>query len=171
MRSSASNDFYQTSKLLLIMCALAHLPQFENWKSVISMSYVSNQAIFCTTFSVFSIIFGLLGICIFILWSSTFNSFGAVETTLSFIVLSFAGSSTSRDLTSRISSISFLGAVPSPEVFIHCCRVLRIARERKQTKIWACVLSCFWWYIGRIPRSCFSVLKASSTSVKGNSAG
>jgi hypothetical protein len=50
---------------------------------------------------------------------------------------------TSRDLISFISSSNFLGAVPSPDVFIQYCRVRHNAKERKQTRIWAWVRSFF----------------------------
>jgi hypothetical protein len=92
---------------------------------------------FSTTFS---IIFGLFGSRIFILRSNTFSADSTVATTLSLMVLSFAGSRTSSDCIWFISVSSFLGAVPSPDAFIHCWRILHITRERKQTRIWVCVL-------------------------------
>ena len=48
-----------------------------------------------------------------------------------------------RDLISFISSSSLLGDEPSPDAFIHCCRVRHSAKARKQTRIWAWVLSFF----------------------------
>jgi len=67
---------------------LPQLPQFKIYKSNISDNYISNQAIFFTTFS---IILDLLGKNIFIIWSRSFSSFEGVETTLNLMVLPFAG--------------------------------------------------------------------------------
>jgi hypothetical protein len=38
-------------------------------------------------------------------------------------------------LISLISSKSFLGVVPSPEAFIHCCNVRHRAKARKHTRM------------------------------------
>ncbi|HAR96502.1 MAG TPA: hypothetical protein DCR97_11150 [Deltaproteobacteria bacterium] len=58
-----------------------------------------------------------------------------VETTLSVMVLSFAGRRKSRDLISFISSSSFLGEEPSPDAFIHWCRVRFSVKARKWSRI------------------------------------
>ena len=48
-----------------------------------------------------------------------FEFFSGEVTILSLLVVSRAGKSTSKDLSSRNSSGSFPGALPTPEAFIH----------------------------------------------------
>ena len=141
---------------------LTHFPQLRRKSGVISIPDPQNQAIFSTTFS---IIFGLFGMGIFNLCSRGLSSIAGVATIRNRIFLSRVGRRTSNDLSSRNSSSSFLGAVPSPDPFIHCWSVRHRVNARKQTRMCAWVRSSLWWKIGRIPRSYFSVRKESSTSV------